>query len=52
MSNRTVSNEGERRVKQRRVVKDRRAKARFGDTLGRRSGLDRRIKAFNGFIDD
>jgi hypothetical protein len=33
----------ERRVAERRVIADRRASTRFNDTLGRRSGIDRRL---------
>ena len=34
-----------RRQSDRRVVEDRRAEVRFGDVLGRRTGMERRIIA-------
>jgi hypothetical protein len=33
----------ERRIEERRKMKDRRATIRFGDALGRRSGIERRL---------
>lgn len=36
-------NEAERRAKDRRKNEDRRSTVRFGDVLGRRTGVDRRV---------
>ena len=53
MSSNIVSIKNERRLKLRRVCKDRRTVVRFGDALGRRSGLDRRrgSRVFKHFKD-
>ena len=37
------NNDSERREIERRVGKDRRTTVRFGDVLGRRSGVERRL---------
>ena len=36
-------NGSERRLKDRRIGEDRRTNVRFGDVLGRRSGVERRL---------
>ena len=42
-SNDNKNNGPERREKERRIGKDRRTNIRFGDVLGRRSGVERRL---------
>lgn len=37
------NNKDKRRQQDRRIIKDRRAEVRFGDALGRRTGIERRI---------
>lgn len=42
-NNKNNNNEAERRAKDRRQSNDRRSAVRFGDVLGRRTGVDRRV---------
>ena len=42
-TNNNKNNESERRAKNRRKSDDRRNSVRFGDVLGRRTGVDRRV---------
>ena len=43
MANQDNENIKEKRTQERRIVKERRDGVRFGDTLGRRAGIERRL---------
>ena len=43
MVNQDNNNLKEKRSQERRVLKERRSGVRFGDTLGRRAGIERRV---------
>ena len=42
-NNKNNENDSDRRTKDRRKSDDRRSTVRFGDVLGRRTGVDRRV---------
>ena len=48
MANQDNNNNKDKRSDERRTVKERRSGVRFGDSLGRRAGVERRVVASAG----